>query len=278
MVRKIKFGLLALPVLAALIGATQTGSAQSRGRIEVISAACNVGPAIQAFSRYLGPTKYTGAANWNGYQDANWQAPKGYRHITWDGVGKEYVDRDYIPNNYFNTTAKQGLLYSTSGKGFRVSSDYYAYLNPSYGKQFKAWSPNYVFSSMYSHVSDYSFEVPGYANDRGWVHGFGAVFSDVDKANVTRMEFFDENNYSLGTWYAQPCDYGNSFLGVYFYENYVTRVRVWLGDKPLDSYTNDDSYNDVVVLDDLIYDEPWKYGYKGNAGQPYTPPADPPKY
>jgi hypothetical protein len=274
-----RLAILALPI-AALFAAIQPSNAQSRGKFEVVSSGCDVKPAIGAFARYLGPTKYTNGANWNGYQDAGWQPPKGFRHITWDGVARDYVDRDYIPENYFNTALKQGLLYKTNGKGSRVSSDYYGYLNPSYGKQFKAWSPNYVFSPLYSNVVDFNFEVPGYANDRGWVHGFGAIFSDVDRANVTRMEFFDEYDKSLGLWYVQPCDYGNSFLGVYFYDNWVTKVRVWLGDKPLDAYTNDDAYNDVVVLDDLWYDEPWKYGWKGykGASEPYAPPADPPKY
>jgi hypothetical protein len=274
-----KLAILALPI-AALFAAVQPSSAQSRG-FEVVSGGCDVRSAVQGFTKYLGPTTYTGAANWDGYQNANWQPPKGLRHISWDGVGRDYVDRDYIPENYFNTASKQGLYYHTPGKGSRVSSDYYGYLNPSYGKQFKAWSPNYVFSPLYSNVVDFSFEVPGYANDRGWVHGFGAIFSDVDKENVTRMEFFDEYNKSLGLWYVPPCNYGHSFLGVYFYDKWVTRVRVWLGDKPLDAYTNDDEYNDVAVLDDLWYDEPWKYGWKGyqaSGSEPYTPPAAPPKY
>jgi hypothetical protein len=274
-----KLAILALPI-AALFAAVQPIAAQSRG-FEVVSGGCDVRPAVQNFTKYLGPTTYTGAANWEGYQNANWQPPKGLRHISWDGVGRDYVDRDYIPENYFNSASKQGLYYHTPGKGSRVSSDYYGYLNPSYGKQFKAWSPNYVFSPLYSNVVDFSFEVPGYANDRGWVHGFGAIFSDVDKENVTRMEFFDEYNKSLGLWYVPPCNYGHSFLGVYFYDKWVTKVRVWLGDKPLDAYTNDDAYNDVVVLDDLLYDEPWKYGWKGykaGGSEPYTPPADPPKY
>lgn len=264
--------------VAGLMALSSFGMAQSRARAQVVSAACNVEGAIDAFKRYLGPTRYSGATDWSNYKNAGWTPPKGYRQITWDGVAKNFVDYDYIPYDYFNNASKQGLLYYTGGRGFRVSSDAYSYLNPSYAKTFKYYSPNYLFSPIYSNVLDVLFEVPGYRGDRGWLHGFGAVFSDVDKANVTRMEFFDERGYSLGTWYAQPCDYGSSFLGVYFYDAWVSKVRIWLGDKPLDSYVTEDPYTDLVVLDDFIYDEPWKYGWTGQAGNNDYAPPPPPTY
>jgi hypothetical protein len=272
----LKLAIAALPIAALTLALTTNVNAQPRAI--VVSAACDVSYAVDNFKRYLGPQRYTTAANWSGYQNAGWQAPKGYRQITWDGVPKEVLDYDYIPNDWFNTRSPQGLYYSTQGKGFRVSSDYYSYLNPNYKGYWKPYSASYLFSPLYSNVLDVNFEVPGYKGDRAYVHGFGAIFEDVDKANTTRMEFFDDKGYSLGTWYAQPCDYGHSFLGVYFEGAWVTKVRIWLGDKPIDAYTNEDAYTDLVVLDDFIYDEPWKYGYTGASygGSPSAPST--PKY
>ena len=259
----LKLALIGLPVAALTFALTATVEAQPRAVI--VSAACDVGSAVDNFKRYLGPTRYTTPANWSGYQSAGWQAPKGYRQITWDGVPKEVLDYDYIPNDWFNTRSPQGLHYSTPGRGFRVSSDEYSYLNPNYKNYWKPYSASSLFSPIGSNVLDVNFELPGYKGERAWAHGFGAVFEDVDKSNTTRMEFFDDKGYSLGTWYAQPCDDGHSFLGVYFEGAWVTKVRIWLGDKPISAYTNEDSSTDLVVLDDFIYDEPWKYGYTGGA-------------
>lgn len=235
----------------------------------VVSSGCEVKYALEQFITLLGPTRYSSAANWTGYETPGWTPPKGYRQITWDGVDRKFTNYNYIPNDYFNTTAKQGLIYSSKGKGFRVSSDNYSYLNPNYQQLYKPYSGYNLFSPMYSNVLDISFETPGYAGDRAKVHGFGAVFSDVDRANITHMEFFDEYNTSLGQWYAEPCDYGNSFVGVYFADQWVSKVRIWLGDKPMDAYTNEDSYTDLVALDDFVYSEPWKWSYS------YTPITKP---
>ena len=262
-----------LTALATLAVLSLSSSLAQGSRPVVVSSGCEVKGAFDRFTSLLGPTRFSSAANWSGYQNADWTPPRGYRHVTWDGVDKKFTDYNYIPNDYFNTALKQGLIYSTKGNGFRVSSDVYGYLNASYKQVYKPYSGYNLFSPLYSNVLDVNFETPGYKGDRARVHGFGTIFADVDKANVTRMEFFDEGGYSLGLWYAEPCDYGHSFLGVYFADKWVSKVRIWLGDKPMDAYQNEDAYTDLVALDDFVYDEPWKWGYSYKAADTYREPA-----
>jgi hypothetical protein len=85
------------------------------------------------------------------------------------------------------------------------------------------------------------------------VSGFGAVFSDVDLAATTSIEYFDPNNNSLGTFFAAPSNNGLSFLGVQF-STEQTRVRITTGNSSLGP--NDGAGVDVVAMDDFIYSEP----------------------
>ena len=90
------------------------------------------------------------------------------------------------------------------------------------------------------------------------VKGFGAVFSDVDKADTTRIELYDRWGARLW-WQAVPkgttASKSLSFLGVKTDAD-VYEVRITTGNAPLSS-TNTDTWNrDVVVMDDFLYGEP----------------------
>src|SRR5262249_37290288 len=89
------------------------------------------------------------------------------------------------------------------------------------------------------------------------VSGFGAVFTDVDSATSTTLEFFDQAGASLGVQPVAPLDNGLSFLGVSFNAGErVARVRITSGNAPPAAGVNDGGGNDVVVMDDFLYGEP----------------------
>ena len=82
------------------------------------------------------------------------------------------------------------------------------------------------------------------------------VFSDVDSASVTSLQFFDLVGLSLGTFLA-PSIAGNetfSFLGVRFDAGeQVGRVRITAGNQVL---APGNLSTDLVTMDDFIYGEP----------------------
>jgi hypothetical protein len=92
------------------------------------------------------------------------------------------------------------------------------------------------------------------------VRGFGVVFTDVDLADSTRLEFFDIDDVFLGSFDVPPgavADGSFSFLGVIFNDReLIARVRITSGNTPL--FPNDDPANgvDIVAMDDFLYSEP----------------------
>jgi hypothetical protein len=87
------------------------------------------------------------------------------------------------------------------------------------------------------------------------------VFSDVDLANVTSIQYFDPSGASLGT-FAVPNGTGNqtfSFLGVFFNAGeMIGRVRITNGNVALGAGVTDQNGNprDLVVMDDFLYSQP----------------------
>jgi hypothetical protein len=116
------------------------------------------------------------------------------------------------------------------------------------------FSQQRLFTALGSTITDVSLFVPG-SSTGAQSQGFGVVFSDVDLANTTSLQFFDRNDLSLGVFFA-PSIAGNetfSFLGVDFGSQIVTRVRITSGNQILAS---GNTVNDLVVMDDFIFGEP----------------------
>ncbi len=106
---------------------------------------------------------------------------------------------------------------------------------------------------MGSNIVDVHFFVTG-TSTPGVVHGFGAIYIDVDRVENTAFEYFDINNKSLGIYATPVLNEGHVFLGVLFKESVVHRVRIEYGNSPLGS--DESSTVDVAVMDDFIYAEP----------------------
>lgn len=167
----------------------------------------------------------------------------------------------------------RGALFTTPGTGFQVSVDTtpdpagtateFGNIQGFAPAEFDAFSPQRLFTSLGSHITDVTFAVPGTPGTLASTHGFGVVFTDVDFDGSTSLEFFDRNGASLGLFDVPgvfptpgPSSQGSfSFLGVSFtMGEQVTRVRIRSGAHALDQPFS--GAEDAVVMDDFLYGEP----------------------
>ncbi len=193
----------------------------------------------------------------------------GRREINWDGVPDARSAPNNLPTNFFNVNSPRGAVFSTPGTAVQVSSTVasgtaveFGNLDPSYTGTFRTFSAQRLFTPIGSNIVDVNFFVPGSTNP-ALVRSFGSVFSDVDLANTTSIQFFDASNSSLGTFFAPSSSSaafseGLSFLGVEFASPIVSRVRITNGNAALGAGVLDSNGNptDLVVMDDFIYSEP----------------------
>lgn len=218
----------------------------------VVSATGDITVKVAEFRTLLGDPSNGGTA---GEQAA------GRREISWDGAGANpFNNKNDFPAAFFNTNVKSGAVFTTPGAGFRNDSLRFSEVNPTYAAQFSEFTPTKIFSPIGSNVMDVDFQVAGQPTP-ALVTGFGAVFSDVDAANATTIEFFDVNGQSLGNISApvRSDAAGLSFVGAKFPAAIVARVRITLGTGVLGAATNDVSAGgavDLVVADNFIYGEP----------------------
>lgn len=188
----------------------------------------------------------------------------GRREINWDGVPDSLSATNNLPANFFNVISPRGTVFSTPGSGFQVSASAasgtaveFGNINAIYSSLFAPFSAQKLFTAIGSNITDINFFVPG-STVAASVSGFGAIFSDVDLANVSSLMFFDGSNVLLGTFFV-PTAAGNeglSFLGVRFTEERIGRVRITAGNQSLGSNSNESIVSDLVAMDDFIYAEP----------------------
>ncbi len=189
----------------------------------------------------------------------------GRREINWDAVPSDLINNP-LPGDFFNPTEtdapmsrKRGLFYSAVGGEFIATNNGFASVNSESSNQFTAFSGANSFANISSSLWDAEFRVAGSA-DLATVKGFGLVFSDVDKENNAFIEFFNEQK-SLGRFYAPAKNSISnfSFVGVYFKEELITKVRIGheatiLNNKDI----SNGGTSDLVAFDDFIYSEPVK--------------------
>jgi len=192
------------------------------------------------------------------------------REINWDGVPDAFSAPNNLPANFFNVNSPRGVVFATPGSGFQVSANSsnptstpveFGNLNPTYPSIFRTFSPQRLFTALGSPITDVNFFGAG-STTPATVSGFGAVFTDVDFANTTSIQYFDASNASLGTFFVPPgvsppgtpSNETLSFLGVSFTTERISRVRITAGNSSLGP--NDGGELDLVVMDDFIYSEP----------------------
>ena len=239
-------GCLALSVLAAPDINAQVVFSSSG------SNAAAVQSSIDLFRMALGPLNANVAGSFG----------SGRREINWDGVPDGSAAPNGLAANFFNVNSPRGVVFSTPGTGFQVSATAasgtpvnFGNINPSYTSMFAPFSAQRLFTPIGSNITDVSFFVPG-STTAATTSAFGVVFSDIDLAATTSLQFFDPLNNSLGIFNALNFT-GNqtfSFLGVQFINGErVSRVRITTGSQILTAGSNT---GDAVVMDDFIYAEP----------------------
>ena len=237
--------------MTALLGFTSAHAASSLTSASGANAAA-IQTAVDSFRIDLGTLR----ANVTG------SFGSGRREINWDGVPDAFSAPNNLPANFFNANSPRGVVFSTPGTGFQVSANVasgtpilFGNLNGIYPQRFETFSAQRLFTASGSNVLDVGFFIPGSATV-ATTSAFGAVFTDVDVANVTMLQFFDAANASLGT-FSVPAFAGDktlSFLGVRFNAGeQISRVRITSGNQALSSAALSD---DVVAMDDFIYAEP----------------------
>jgi hypothetical protein len=190
------------------------------------------------------------------------------REINWDGVPAGFSAPNNLPANFFNANSPRGAVFSTSGTGFQVSSAStdagagqpaaarFGNIEANYTSTFQTFSAQRLFTAIGSNIYDVNFFVPG-TSTPALVSGFGSIFTDVDLFDSTSIEYFDQNNSSLGVFSAPTQDLGLSFIGVSFASPTIAKVRITQGNLALGAGINDEGSSiDVVAADDFLYSEP----------------------
>jgi hypothetical protein len=176
----------------------------------------------------------------------------GRREINWDGGGSAATTVSPTPFAGFQLI--RGALFTTPGSDFvqaPPSGLATTFANATY--TFTTFSPLRLFSPIGSNITDVEFFRPG-TEIAATVSAFGAVFTDVDLAESTSIEYFGPEGESLAKLFVPPADSGLSFVGLVFANERIAAVRITSGNTapgPNESLTVD-----VVVMDDFIYGEP----------------------
>jgi len=248
---------------AALLAVALTAAAPS-ARAQVVTqgsglTAAGIQSAVDAFRLSLGPLNPNVAGSFG----------SGRREINWDGVPDSFSSPNALPANFFNSNSPRGVVFSTPGTGFQVSANdgtsaavRFGNLNPTYTAAFTTFSAQRLFTAIGSNVLDINFFIAG-SSTPAFTRGFGAVFTDVDLATSTSLQFFDASNTLLFSGSVLPPPVGTtgsslSFLGVSFAGSIVSRVRITSGNVDLGGGLSDQNGNtrDAVAMDDFIYAEP----------------------
>ena len=192
--------------------------------------------------------------------------PSGRREINWDGGGPPVINGTaaVTPFTVFQNT--RGATFTTAGSeltqaaptGGLLSLDL---INATYATAFSTFSANRLFTPIDSNITDATFSVPGSGGTiAATVAGFGAVFTDVDLEDSSRIEFFSILGALLGSFDVPAGTTANgslSFLGVLFDAGErIGRVRITSGNTALGPTDNPSGGIDVAVMDDVLYAEP----------------------
>jgi len=182
------------------------------------------------------------------------------REINWDGVPNSFADSNTLPANFFNVNSPRGAIFSTPGTGFLVSANAGIATPVLFGfpSDFQTFSPQRLFTAINSNITDVNFFLPG-TNTPAVTNAFGVIFTDIEVAGLTHLDFFDVNNTLIFSRDALVGgNQGLTFLGaVAGGGEEISRVRITSGLNTIVSNgVLGNPNDDVVVMDDFLYGEP----------------------
>ena len=182
------------------------------------------------------------------------------REINWDGVPTGFADPNLLPANFFNVNSPRGVVFNTPGTGFMVSANAGGSTPALFGfpGDFQAFSAQRLFTAIGSSITDINFFVPG-TSSAATTSAFGLIFVDVEVADLTKLEFFDQSNALIFSRNALVSGTaGLTFLGgVANAGEQISRVRITSGQNTLVSNgALGNLTGDMVVMDDFLYAEP----------------------
>jgi hypothetical protein len=217
----------------------------------VITASGDLAAALTQFRTALGGDSSNKVAG---------EQPTGRREINWEAVAGANLNSNTFQPDLFNTTIPRGQVFGTPGTGLRVSSVDAIDIDSSYAAQFNPFSGSKTFFAVGSTEMDVQFQVAG-ATTAAVVNGFGVVFSDVDVAGSSFVEYYSTGGTLLRRVNAPVRSDANGFslVSVVFDEPIVGSVRIVAGQAPLAAGIRDitdGGTKDLVIVDDFIGGEP----------------------
>jgi hypothetical protein len=213
--------------------------------------AASITPTRDAFRSAVGGGTVAGAnGNFGGLR----------REINWDGVPETRSDPNALPADFFNVNSPRGVVFSTPGTGFLVSANSGGATPTRFGfpNDFQTFSAQKLFTPVNSNITDVNFFVPG-TTTPATTSAFGLIFTDVEVAGQTKLEFFDQNNSLIYTRDALvDGNQGLSFVGaVADAGEQISRVRIISGSNSIVSNgVLGNPNDDVVAMDDFLYATP----------------------
>jgi hypothetical protein len=235
---------LSTPTLTSAAPVVFEGSGATAADIQVV---------VDDFRAFLGPLNPNMVGSF----------PSGRREINWDAVPDAFSAPNNLPANFFNANSPRGAVFFTRGTGFQVSAKtenptntppLFGNLHPAFPLLFDVFSPQRLFTALDSNVTETLFFVPG-SHAGATVTGFGVVFTDVNREDSTKIEYFNANGqlfFSRNVLPGPTSRKSLSFLGVGFDAGErVFLVRITSGNRIPKTPTRD-----VVMMDDFIYAEP----------------------
>lgn len=187
----------------------------------------------------------------------------GRREINWDGGGA--VSTPAPGGTPFDVFLNiRGGRFTTPGTGFNQATPQNLadqFTQPSYTTAFGVFSPQRLFVPIGSNITDAFFFIPGTNGaTAATVSAFGVIFTDVDLANTTKLDYFDQNGNLLTSVFVPVGTTPNgsfSFAGVSFNAGeQIARVRITTGNSALGPTDSPADFRDIVAMDDFIYSEP----------------------
>ena len=179
----------------------------------------------------------------------------GRREIGWDGGGAAAPVLVDMPKDLFQNRGAQFAPGTTTFSISGAPDPRFGNINPTYPSTFSTFSDPRLFAPTNSIVTEQTFSIPG-TKLPATTTAFGAVFTNVELANTTSIQFLDPTKKSLGTFSVPTSGTGGlSFLGVSFKNGQlVDRVVIKTGNTILGP--NNGGGLNVVAMDDFIYAEP----------------------